>query len=117
MSNIEKLFLFVILPALAPVIYPPATLLNGLPVILLAMLVLMLIGVLTWRGHRLALALNIFLQGFNVIIRLMMFFPHAVSRGGEYDFVYIITALASIGLSWYLLMRLDKTDVRMQMVT
>lgn len=117
MSNLEKLLLFILLPALAPMIYPPATLLNGIPVIALAMLVLMLIGVLTWRGNRLALVLSIFLQGLNVIVRLMMFFPHAVSRAGEYDWVYIITALASIGLSWYLLLRLDRTDVRLKMTT
>lgn len=116
MNNVERVFLFLLLPALAPLIFPPELLSGSLPLILTAILLFLVLGIFLWRGFRNALVLSIFLQGLNVIVRLMMLFPHATNRSGEYDWIYIATSLVSIILSWFLLTRLDHTDVRVQMV-
>lgn len=116
MNNNQRVLLFLLLPLLAPLLYPPETLEGSLPLILVAVLLFLGLGILLWRGYRLALVLSIFIQGLNVIVRLMMFFPHAKSSIGEYDIPYIVTSLLSMALSWYLLMRLDSTEVRVEMV-
>jgi surface polysaccharide O-acyltransferase-like enzyme len=67
-------------------------------------------------GQSTALTLGIFVQGLNVIIRLMMLFPN-LSKLGVYDIPWLITSLLSIGLSIYLVLRLDRTDVRVTLVT
>jgi hypothetical protein len=47
----------------------------------------------------------------------MMFFPNSVTSDGVVHLPFIITSLISMGLSFYLMLRLDQTDVRIQMVT
>ena len=116
MNNTQRILLFLLLPLLAPLLYPPQFLEDSLPLLLIAALLFLGLGILLWRGYRHALVLSIFIQGLNVIVRLMMFFPHAKSTAGEYDILYIVTSLLSIALSWYLLMRLDSTEVRVEMV-
>jgi hypothetical protein len=72
------------------------------------------------RGRAWALTLSIFSQGFNVIVRVMMFFSHAVLLVGDQrnpDIAWIITALLAIGMSTWFLLRLDRTDVRMLVTT
>lgn len=116
MNNTQKILLFMVLPLVAPLLFPPGTLEESLPLLLIAALLFLALGVLLWRGYYLALILSIFIQGLNVIVRLMMFFPHARSNTGEYDILYIVTSLLSMAISWYLLMRLDSTEVRVEMV-
>ncbi len=120
MKTNQRVLLFFVLPLIAPLLYPPETLLAGLPVVAVAVAVFVFIGVLLWRGQRLALTFSIFLQGFNVISRLMMFFSNSVERtaegGANVHWVYFVTALLSIGLSTWLLLRLDRADVHAAMV-
>jgi hypothetical protein len=68
------------------------------------------------QGRSLALTLLIFLQGFNVIVRLMMFWPHFTNNSGNVDILYVLTSILSLALSAYLVLRLDKVDVRVQMI-
>lgn len=117
MSPIFRLFLFIILPILAVLSWPPEILADALPLIAVAAVVFVLLGVLLWQGRSLALTLTIFIQGLNVIVRLMMFFSHAKPASGPWDVPYIVAALFSIALSAYLLLRLDQGDIRAQMVT
>jgi hypothetical protein len=111
-----KFLFFFVLPAAAPLIYPPEMLLPNLPIVGLVVVLFLTLGYFLWKGYALALTLSIFIQGLNVIIRVMMLFPNMVSPAGTYFPIYIVAALASIALSFYLLMRLDKTDVRVQMI-
>jgi hypothetical protein len=121
MKTNMRVLLFFVLPIIAPLLYPPALLLGALPAVAVAVVVLGLIGFLVWRGRSLALTFSIFLQGFNVIIRMMMFFSQSVARtstgGALVDWPYLILALVSIGTSLWLLLRLDRMDVRAQMVS
>jgi hypothetical protein len=74
------------------------------------------LGFFLLRGRSTALSLSIFLQGLNVIIRIMMLYSHATFMDGSTDFMYILTSFLSIALSMYLVLRLDRVDVRTQMV-
>ena len=120
MKTSQRVLLFFILPLLGPLLYPPETLLGALPVVGVGAAVFILIGVMLWRGRSLALTFSIFLQGFNVIIRLMMFFSNSVERtasgGANVHWVYFVLSLLSIGFSLWLLLRLDRSDVHAAMV-
>jgi len=112
-----RLLLFIILPIVAILFFPPSTLINGLGVILFTLVAFVLLGIMEWRGVAWALMLSIFIQGVNVIIRLMLFVSHAVPSAGQPpDVIFIITSLISIGLSLWLMLRLDHVDVRVTMV-
>jgi hypothetical protein len=119
MKTSQRVLLFFILPLIGPLLYPPDTLLPALPAVGVAVAVFVLIGAFLWRGQSLALSFSIFMQGFNVIIRLMMFFSTAVTRSssGQFhvDVLYIVLSILSIGVSLWVLLRLDRVDVHAQM--
>lgn len=116
MNTGYRILFFFLLPIIAILSYPPATLLPGAGVIALVALLLVGLGLLLMRGNTVALTFAIFLQGMNVIIRLMMFLSHAVpTDGGPADSVYILTSLLGLGLSIYLMLRLDANDIRATM--
>lgn len=116
MTTLQKILMFFVLPFIAPLIYPYD--LIGTPWIafILAAVLFGLLGTLLLRGNSTALTLSIFLQGINAIIRLMMFLPGA-GTALNINLPWIITGLLSIALSTYLVLRLDRTDVRVTMVT
>jgi ABC-type multidrug transport system permease subunit len=119
MTTLQKILLFVVLPVLAPFLLPPRLLgAGGGPILFLGALIgisALLLSPFLWRGWSKALTLAIFLQGLNVIMRLMMFFPN-LSKQGIYDIPWLITSLLSMSLCLYLVLRLDRTDVRVTMV-
>jgi len=121
MTTLQKILLFIVLPFLAPLILPFRflKLSGGGPILFLGFLLgicAVLMGPFLWRGKSTALTLAIFIQGINVVIRLMMFFPN-LSKLGVFDVAWLITSLLSMALSLYLVLRLDRTDVRVTMVT
>jgi hypothetical protein len=116
MSNIMRVLLFFVLPILAMFIYPPTTLINEFAILIVAIALFVLLGVFLLQGRILALTFSIFLQGINVIVRLMMFFSNSFSNSGEVNAIYMATCLIGIFLSIWLLLRLDRQDVRLTMI-
>jgi hypothetical protein len=116
MNKEKRFLLFFLLPLLAILSYPPATLLKGIGVILVVILVFIGFGIFLWIGKSIALTLTIFLQGLNVIIRLMMFFPNSLKPEQNLNVTYVVFSLVGLGLSLYLLLRLDRPDIRSQMI-
>jgi len=116
MNNTTKFLLMILLPAIAPLIYPPLLVMAALPLIIISFALLVLLGVFVWRGRSWALRLMIFVLGISLIAHIMMFFPHAKTPQGITDIPYITTSILSMGLSLYLVLRLDQTDIRTQMV-
>jgi hypothetical protein len=116
MSKTSRVLLFFVLPILAVFLYPPKTLLEGALVLIVALAFFIGLGVFLWQGRSLALTFCIFVQGVNVIVRLMMFFSNSFSSSGEPNFAYLITCLAGLGLSIWLLLRLDRQDVHLTMI-
>lgn len=111
----NRILLFFVLPTLAPLILPPQTLLSGIGAVLVIAALLLSSGYFLHRGKPLALTFVIFLQGLNVIVKMMLFFSTSVSEKGVANPIFAITALLSIGLSLYLLFRLDAVDIRSQL--
>jgi hypothetical protein len=121
MSPLKRTLIFFVLPIIAWISYPLSRLNQASVISLVVLLALVIVlfvslGFAVLKGRSLALTLSIFLQGLNVIIRLMMLFPNAY-KYGAYDLPYIFTNLLGMGISFYLMLRLDRTDVRVMMVT
>jgi hypothetical protein len=114
---LTRVLIFFVLPLLAVLAYPPTMLAGGLPVVLIVALIFILISALLWRGSSRALTLTIFIQGMNIIVRIMMFFPQSIPRAGQYNFPYMILSILALALSLYLVFRLDRADIRSQLVT
>jgi hypothetical protein len=120
MTTVQRILLFFLLPLIAPLLIPPAILETNPGLALLPVVIgvsAVPVGFFVNRGNSTALTLSIFLQGLNVIIRLMMFYPHILNQAGSIDILWIVASLFSMGLSMYLVLRLDRTDVRVLMVT
>jgi hypothetical protein len=115
MSQPMRILFFFVLPILAAFIYPPNTLIDTVGILVVALILFIGLGVLLLQGRTLALTFSIFIQGVNAIARLMMLFPNSVNNTGTYNFVFMITCLAGMALSIWLLFRLDKSDVRITM--
>ena len=116
MPTIQKAMLFIILPTIAILSYAPQKLVEGMPTLLVIVGLMILLGVVLWRGRSLALTFAIFIQGLNVIVRIMMFFSFSISKEGVVSYPDMTAMVLGIILSMYLLLRLDKTDVRLTMV-
>jgi hypothetical protein len=121
MTPIKQFLIYFLLPIIAYLSYPPGMLFQnpsiGVIILLLAIIVLfVLLGILLQRGRSSVLTLCIFLQGLNVIIRLMMLASNATVPGtGAIDWIYVITNLLGLGISFYVMLRLDRTDIRVLM--
>ena len=120
MSTLQKFLFFFLLPVLAPLILPPKFYTgSGGSILFLAVLLgvsALLLGPFLFRGRSTALTLAIFVQGINMVIRLMMFFPN-LKILGQFQAAWLVASLISMALSMYLLIRLDRSDVRVTMVT
>jgi hypothetical protein len=112
MTTIKRVLLFFLLPIVAILSFPPDRLNGGIEIFAVVAAFFLLIGIFLWRGHSLALTFAIFLQGMNVIIRLMLFFANAIPKTGILDVPFAIAMLVGLGLSLYLTLRLDRNDVR-----
>jgi hypothetical protein len=115
MSTLQRILLFFVLPAIAPILFPLKIIGGAWIAILLDVILFAALGFALTRGRLTALTLSIFIQGLNVIVRLMMFFPNAATPDGTWLAMNIITSLLSIGLSMFLVLRLDQVDIRTQM--
>ncbi len=111
----QKKFLFpiIILQIIPIIIFPLKTIASAISIFGFVALVFVLLGYGLWRGRSWALSMSIFIQGFNIITRLMMLFPHAIHKDGSgWDVSYLIMAIISMAISGWFLVRLDKPDVR-----
>jgi hypothetical protein len=120
MTTVKRILLFFLLPFIAPLLIPPAILQSNPGLALLPVVIgvsSIPVGFFVNRGSSTALTLSIFLQGLNVIIRLMMFYPHILTPSGSIDILWVVASLLSMAISMYLVLRLDRTDVRVLMVT
>lgn len=108
----KRLLPLIILQIIPLLIFPPSLLLSGLILVVILGLVFALLGWGLLQGKSWALTLSILLQGLNVIIRLMMFFPNSVDKNGFWDIPFVLTSLIAITASAWFMLRLDKADIR-----
>ncbi len=119
MNNLQRTLFFFVLPALAALFSPLPLLVEPvMPIsvfMILELILLVSLGFVLMRGKLTALTLSIFLQGLYVITGIMMFFPNAFTTEGQPDLPFIALTLLSISLAMYILLRLDKVDIRSRM--
>ncbi len=97
-------------------IFPPSILLEGLLAVGVVAVAVLALGFMMVRRRAWALTMSIFLQGLNVVVRLMMLFPHALlsgSAGKGVDVAFVVSSLLAIAISGWFLIRLDRPDIRM----
>jgi hypothetical protein len=116
MKPLEKILFFFLLPVIALISYPPNMLFSAIGVVVVVVAGFLLLGWALMRGKSVALTFTIFVQGLNVIIRIMMFFSHAVPAHQSLDITYVVFNLIGLCLSFYLMLRLDERDVRLTMI-
>ena len=116
MSQINKILLFFVLPILGILFYDPAILVNAIPVMSIVVVFLLIIGFLLMKGYSTVLTFAIFLNGMNVIVRLLMIISTAFSEDGVFNTGFTIFTFLGMAISFYLLLRMDKVDVRKTMV-
>jgi len=115
MNTLKKVLILLVLPTIAPLLVTPNIIETDFKYVLILILnpiFLILSGIFLLRGFSRALTLSIFLVGLNAIMRIMMLFPHATFLDGSADILFVIASIASIALSIYLVLRLDKNDIR-----
>lgn len=117
MSTKNTFLAIVFLQFIPVLLYPPRTLLNGISVVVVALLFFALLGYGLWRRRLWALTMSIFVQGLNIIIRFMMFYPAAKTPQGSWNVELILFTAIAVLLSGWILLRLDKPDIRSMITT
>jgi hypothetical protein len=109
MNRRPSLIVLLALQVVALIVYPPsffdtAAQAAVLPPIFLLLMLLALIGMntgtLTPILGRVSL---VFIQGINLVIRLMMLFPNLLNLDGSWDIAFLIAEFVGLGLSWYVI--------------
>lgn len=112
MSTIKKILFFLLLPIVGMLSFPPDFYLQGLVVMTVVVVLIIILGLIIWRGSQRALTFAIFLNGMNVITRLMMLMSTVISKQGQVNLPFAFTGLLGLIVSFYLMLRLDQPDVR-----
>jgi hypothetical protein len=99
---------------------PPAMLTSISPMLWIALAVLFVgLGILLLRRHAWARLATIFVQGFNIIVRLLVLLPNVASKAAsgqvQVDYAMLGTFLLSMLLSAAVLYYVDLPDVQMLM--
>jgi hypothetical protein len=110
--------ILLILQVLAVVIYPLSFFRRVPQSIVLppALLILLGIALVSMNAGGLSLSAGrsslIFVQGVNLVVRLMMLMPNAVDAEGAPDWFWIVTQAIAIALSVYSITRLEKRPLK-----
>jgi hypothetical protein len=115
MDSVKRNAPLLLLQPLPLLLFPPALLTGALPLIAVVLVVMWGLSWMVWRKRAWALTLSIFIQGLNVIIRLMMLLSNAVNANGNYAIAFIVTSVLAIAVSWLFLYRLDNQNLRAAM--
>ncbi len=117
MNRRPSLIVLLALQVVALIVYPPsffdtAAQAAVLPPIFLLLMLLALIGMntgtLTPILGRVSL---VFIQGINLVIRLMMLFPNLLNLDGSWDIAFLIAEFVGLGLSWYVINQMETRPV------
>jgi hypothetical protein len=119
MSKVKlPLTAILVLQVLAFIIYPPAYFQRApqaavLPPALFLLFVAALVGLnsgaLSRENTRNSL---VFIQGINIVVRMMTLFPNLKTPDGAWAWGLLITQLLGIGLSWYTMVAMENVSLR-----
>jgi hypothetical protein len=115
MSVLNRVLFFFVLPVLGILFFDPSVLAGGFTLIAVVVIFVLGVGYFQWRGFNRALTFAIFLNGMNVIVRLMLLLSGAFDKQGVFQPATTIFLLGGLLISFFLMLRLDKVDVRLTM--
>jgi hypothetical protein len=112
-----SLLLVAILQFIPPLLLPPAFYGSiRLPVWIVIVALFALLGVNLLRLRDWARVATVFVQGFNIIVRLLTLVSNAVpARTGDVNLVLIAVSITSMILSAFILYTVDQPDVQLLM--
>jgi hypothetical protein len=111
------------LQVLAVILYPPAFLRSAPQAAVLppTLLILFAVALITTNTGALSLIAGrnslTFVQGINVVVRLMMLLPNLKNSAGEWDWVLLILQSLCIALSWFCMIEMAKRPLRTLLIT
>ncbi len=114
LNSRNKILVLLLLQLFAVLLYPPAFFDRAPQAIVLppALLILFLLGVITINTGLLnplaGRSFLAFVQGVNIVVRLIMLFPNLRTRAGDWNLLFLVLNLIAMGLSWYTMTTLDK---------
>ncbi len=119
MSN-QRLSLvgLLVLQVLAVALYPPYFFQRAPQALVLlpALLLLMAIALITMNVGGISLSAGrsslVFVQGINIVVRLMMLMPNAVSAESKLDWIWLLAEGIAIALSVYTMGRLESRPIK-----
>jgi hypothetical protein len=101
-----------ILQFIPTLLFPPQVLGSaGIVLLILPVVLFALLGWALVRRRPWALTTSIFVQGFNIIIRIMMLLPRIVVKG-QLDVPWIVASVLAVILSGAFLLLLEKPEVQ-----
>ena len=114
MSNQRtQLIVLLVLQVVAVILFPPAFFQQApqaavLPPALLILFALALIAMNNgWMTAIAGRSSLIFVQGINIVVRLMLF-PNLKNAAGNWDWLLLIFQIIAMALSWYTMTRMEK---------
>lgn len=115
-NRANRIILAVALGQFIPVfLYPPQAYASVSPVIIaIAVGLFVVLAYYLFRRRPWAKTLTIFLQGFNIIARIMIVLSNGaepIKKGGEVNLPIIVTSLVAILLSLIVLYRFDVPEI------
>lgn len=116
--NLPPLLIIVaVFQVVAPLILPPSMYHSVAPPIWIALAVVFaFLGVNLLRLQGWARLATVFVQGFNVIVRLLTLLGNVKPSGAEgFDIPLLVTSLLSMGLSVLVLQLVERPDVQLIM--
>jgi len=116
MSQFNKILFFFFLPILGILFYDPTTLVKAPILIAIVVAFFALIGVFLSKGYATVLTFAIFLNGMNVIVRLLMLVSNAFTDNSVFQPGFAIFTFLGMAISFFLMLRLDKVDIRKTMI-
>ena len=85
-------------------VFPPT-----LFILLIIAVVAINTGTLSLEGGRASL---VFIQGINIVVRMMIFFPNLKTPAGNWAWALLFTQIVAIGLSWYTMVAIERRPLR-----
>ena len=115
MSNQRtQLIILLVLQVVAVIFFPPAFFQKApqaavLPPALIILFALALIAMNNgWMAPTAGRTSLVFVQGINIVVRLMMLFPNLKNAAGNWDWFLLIFQVIAMALSWYTMTQMEK---------
>ncbi|MBN2005439.1 MAG: hypothetical protein JXA21_18925 [Anaerolineae bacterium] len=113
-SQRAQLIVLLVLQVVAVIIYPltffqTAPQAAVLPPALLILFAIALVAMNSgWLSSEAGRGSLIFVQGINIVVRLMMLLPNLKNAAGNWDWLLLIFQVIAMVLSWYTITQMEK---------